>query len=163
MVGKGLVEFFALDSNPSLANTRQISTRLSCKHSLKGRPRCQKVLCGTLWLQGDGYGGLPISFRFSFRARPSAQMLATDAYCMLIYIICTASQNNIAYHTCTCTSISTRCAYTVRVVSLFSIHLPAEQTHSYQVGHDFSSQKLFRPQLIRRISEERVKKESSSR
>ena len=97
MVGKGLVEFFALDSNPSLANTRQISTRLSCKHSLKGRPRCQKVLCGTLWLQGDGYGGLPISFRFSFRARPSAQMLATDAYCMLIYIYVLQAKYRISH------------------------------------------------------------------
>ena len=41
MVGKRLVEFFALDSNPPLVNTREISTqpelvstRLSCKHSL---------------------------------------------------------------------------------------------------------------------------------
>ena len=37
VVGKQLIEFFALDSNPPLVNTRQISTRLSCKHSLTFR------------------------------------------------------------------------------------------------------------------------------
>ena len=30
LVGKRFIEFFALDSNPPLVNTRQISTRLSC-------------------------------------------------------------------------------------------------------------------------------------
>ena len=34
VVGTRLVEFFALDSNSPLVNTRQISNQLSCKHSL---------------------------------------------------------------------------------------------------------------------------------
>ena len=37
VVGKRLVKFFALNSNPPLANTRQISTWLSSKHSLNVR------------------------------------------------------------------------------------------------------------------------------
>ena len=35
VVGTRLVEVFVLDSNPPLVNTRQSSTRLSCKHSLR--------------------------------------------------------------------------------------------------------------------------------
>ena len=44
VVGKWLVEFSALDSNPPLVNTQQISTRLLCKRSLNAKRREKRTM-----------------------------------------------------------------------------------------------------------------------